>query len=327
MKPLGIRFLNYACLDECYLPLDGGVTILVGKNNSGKTALLRGLTVLRLLPGDNAGSTTERLGNYCRHDSGRFDFHLEFLLESSDFPQVAPTFGQWPVARKASKRSVTFVFRYLAAEHMVGLLSVIVALDGTRVKLVERRQQQLMLQQFNQDGTPGGIVTVATPSVRAAGGESWPVPQPEGVLLALQPLAQVRMVDAHRVVAPQLNMRAVEDLTPNVQALTSFLDTLQGNDREKFAEVEDFVKRVFPEIEYVNFPKSESSVSLAFKRSGIQKPIPLVNWGTGVEQVISIAAFVLTAPKGSTLLLDEPHSYLHPSAERELTAFLQQHSQ
>jgi ABC-type Na+ transport system ATPase subunit NatA len=325
MKPLGIRFFRYACFDECFVPLDGGTTVLVGKNNSGKTALLRGLTVLRLLPGGTADLYDERLANYCRQGSGAFDFNLEFLLENADLPQVGPSFDRWSVVQKASRRAVTFEFRYLAIEHMVGVLSVIVTLDATRVKLFERRQQQLLVQQFNNDGTPGGIAILATRSTRAAGGETWPVPEAQGVFSALPQLARVRMVDAHRVVAPQLNMRAVEALAPNVQELTSFLDTLQGNDREKFAEIEEFVKRVFPEIEYINFPKIENSVSLAFKRSGTQKPIPLANWGTGVEQVLSIAAFVLTAPKASTLLLDEPHSYLHPSAERELSTFLQQH--
>jgi len=135
------------------------------------------------------------------------------------------------------------------------------------------------------------------------------------------------MIDAHRVVAPELNMQAVDELTPNVQALTRFLDTLSGNNRRKFQQLESFVTRVFPEIEFVNLEKRQNAVSLTLTRRGSDTSIPLSYWGTGVEQVLAIAAFVLTAPAGSMLLLDEPHSYLHPAAECEVVEFLKEHSE
>jgi predicted ATP-dependent endonuclease of OLD family len=50
MKVLGVKFLNFACFDECYLRLDGGIRLLVGENNAGKTALLKALTALNLNP-------------------------------------------------------------------------------------------------------------------------------------------------------------------------------------------------------------------------------------------------------------------------------------
>jgi hypothetical protein len=122
-------------------------------------------------------------------------------------------------------------------------------------------------------------------------------------------------------------MQAVGELTANVESLAPFLDTLFGNNRPKFQEVEALVRRVFPELEYVNPEKRQSAVSLTLTGRQNGPTIPLTHCGTGVEQVLALGAFVLTAPAGSTLLLDEPHSYLHPSAEREIIAFLLEHSE
>ena len=50
MQPIGIELSNYACFDRQYIPLREGISVLAGKNNAGKTALLRGIASLYSLP-------------------------------------------------------------------------------------------------------------------------------------------------------------------------------------------------------------------------------------------------------------------------------------
>ncbi len=329
MKPLRIRFENFACFEECSLALEPGVQILVGKNNSGKTALLRGLTALASLPiGQPMGSAFD-VGKYARHaDQSGFDFRVEFEFEDKDFSVLGGALSQWPAAQKASTRLLEFRFRVLGGENAVGFSGASLKLDENELEVLTRNNQIVIQHHYNQNGDRGGAATqLRTKTQRQVQSQNWPVLEEAPIFSALMPLKNVRLIDAHRVVRPELNMQAVDALTPNAESLAPFLDTLFGNNRRKFEQVEELVTRVFPEIESVNPEKRGNSVSLTLTTRQAGRAIPLTHCGTGVEQVLALATFVLTAPSGTMLLLDEPHSYLHPSAEREIIDFLLEHSE
>jgi energy-coupling factor transporter ATP-binding protein EcfA2 len=326
VRPVGIRFENFACFDECYLPLDAGIQVLVGKNNAGKTALLRGLTALRGLPIGTTEALPFNLGGYARESAG-FSFHVECAFEEGDFALLGDPSGQWPKVSGLKNRLFDFHFRLLAGQNIVGLQGATFTFDEAQVVVLERQSDTLTQHQYNQNGDRVRVIQLRKASNRTIGSENWPIFEPTVMFSALAPLKEVRMIDAHRVARPELSMQAVGELTPNAESLAPFLDTLSGNNRRKFREVEALVTRMFPELEFVNPEKKQNAVFLTLTGRQNDRTIPLTHCGTGVEQVLALAAFVLTAPAGSTLLLDEPHSYLHPSAEREIIAFLLEHSE
>ena len=53
--------------------------------------------------------------------------------------------------------------------------------------------------------------------------------------------------------------------------------------------------------------------------------MPLRLSGTGVEQLLALAAALLIAPERQLVLIDEPQAYLHPHAERSLLSLLERH--
>ena len=77
----------------------------------------------------------------------------------------------------------------------------------------------------------------------------------------------------------------------------------------------------------MNPQKTQNGVSITLTLAKTGEKIPMTHCGTGVEQILALASFVLTAEPGTLILLDEPHSYLHPSAERQVTDFLLAHSE
>ncbi|MGD0401619.1 MAG: AAA family ATPase [Candidatus Acidiferrales bacterium] len=329
MKPIGIRFENFACFEECYVRLDEGIQILVGKNNAGKTAILRGLTALRGLPFGTHDDLPFNLGGYARGAAtpADFTFHVECSFEESDFALLGGQMERWPQVRNSKNQLIDFDFRLLGVGNFVGLQGVTLNLDDRKIPLVQKESNAWIQPQYNHLGqTAGRVVLRETSERRGSSGETWPIFD-ASIFSALVPLKNARMIDAHRVARSEDGMRAVDELTPNVESLPSFLDTLNGSDRRKFHQVEDLVKRVFPELEFVNPQKKQTSVFLTLTGRMGGPAIPLTHCGTGVEQVLALGAFVLAAPTGSILLLDEPHSYLHPSAEREIINFLQEHSE
>jgi AAA15 family ATPase/GTPase len=88
MEPLGIRFENFACFDECYVRLDQPLQILVGKNNAGKTAVLRGLTALRGLPIGDTNPIPFVLGGYARGSRGSFSKRCRVVTVQCGIPEI-----------------------------------------------------------------------------------------------------------------------------------------------------------------------------------------------------------------------------------------------
>jgi hypothetical protein len=330
MDLVGVEFVNFACFDRCFVPLRSGVTVLVGRNNTGKTAILRGLSALSALPFDQPQPLDGALANYARKGQphGRFDLRIRFVANGEDVAALGGKLSGWPQVSQAKSRELIFTFAVFAGGNIVGLSQAALVCDGDEFQVMGREKSTLM--QIQYDGPPGQIsrrTQIPVLTGRQLEADGWPLYAPVGLFSAFAPLRHVCIVDAYRVPHPQTNLQAVENLPRNAATLAPFLDTLHGNNRRKFQEIETLVTRVFPEIEFINPEKRGSSVSLSVTKRGESDAIPLTHCGTGVEQVLALASFVLTAKPGSTILLDEPHSYLHPAAEREVIGFLLAHGE
>src|SRR5947199_4904008 len=56
--------------------------------------------------------------------------------------------------------------------------------------------------------------------------------------------------------------------------------------------------------------------------AGTDTKVGLADCGSGVEQLLALSTFLLTTRPGTRVLLDEPHTFLHASAEREFMNLL-----
>jgi len=147
------------------------------------------------------------------------------------------------------------------------------------------------------------------------------------IFTSLKSLGNVKLVSPHRVVLDAQMLQTANELPEDARNLAQYLQTLYGQDRDTFHAIE-VVTTVFPEFKYVNpASKADNQVSIELTEARSSRRIPLSNCGTGVEQILTLATFVLTTPRPGLILLDEPHSYLHPLAERELVQFLHRHNE
>lgn len=114
MRLTHLRVVNYKCIrDSETFRIDPKVTALVGKNESGKTALLQALT--KLNPVDSADSKFDALHEYPRHEFTDYEAHADtkpskavetvWVLGDEDLAQVEELVG--PVARTIKNVAVT----------------------------------------------------------------------------------------------------------------------------------------------------------------------------------------------------------------------------
>lgn len=329
MKLTGVELLNYACFEHRFIPLETGILLLAGKNNSGKTSILRALEALCGLPFKGQSKIENGVFRYIRETNPypKYDMNVYFSYEEQDATFLKDLIDPNDLKNAQNVRwKFSFTIIEPFATIIINGVDILRGNSKTRVLYNEPNAIGLVRPCYDSLGRPTGVELFrpsgSGPSLVDGRTISW-YEQP--IFSALLPLMNTKLVSAHRVVRHQLQLQALTTLSENADSLAPFLDTILSNDREKFDSIEKVVISIFPEFKFVNPEKSQNGVSITLTQKDSNKKIPLANCGTGVEQVLAIATFVLTAKPGTIILLDEPHSYLHPIAERQIVDFLLAH--
>ncbi len=334
MRLHGVEFSNFACFNRQFVPVRLGINLLVGRNNVGKTALLRGLSALSALPIHAPPRTIPTdLTGYVRgpiNESVPFD--IVCGIEDSDrsfldgFPDaswqriLADGIASWKFVFVADSRSVAFLQCEVAIPDPMGIPGLKTAV------MIDTRSGPVFASRLRHPDL-SSVGRVAVQLAQFAGEEPIRIFDPSrSINRPLRLLRNVKLISPHRVVVPGQMLQTSRDLPSDAQTLAPFLMTLHGRDRDTFEAIEKFVIKVFPEFKHVNLVPSENNqLFIDLTERSTSRRIRLENCGTGVEQILTLATFILTTPKPALILMDEPHSYLHPTAERALVQFLLEH--
>lgn len=120
------------------------------------------------------------------------------------------------------------------------------------------------------------------------------------------------------------------ELLPDSSNLAYCINHLQTNNKELFEELNELLHRVFPTIHWVGAPpngQSQFELRVHTNPSSIKRgdlAVPINRVGTGVGNALAMLYVALTAQTPRFILLEEPNSFLHPRALRELLAILEE---
>lgn len=168
------------------------------------------------------------------------------------------------------------------------------------------------------------------------GGEFLPSNQgvAELVAFATQAAAAVNFIGPRQVFRGRQQLYAQPQLEPDGRNLTQVVYHLSVNHPvTHFRRLVEVINESFPEIETlaVEVPADGSTQNqgeVVVHYSGRpDRPVPLRFCGSGVEQMLALTVGILTASEPRTFLIDEPQAYLHPHAERSLLALFERYSQ
>ena len=336
MKFLGVELNRFACFERQFVRLRPGLNLLVGKNNSGKTAILRALPLLRGALAAWEPATEVPLGPYARNPEAIpfFDLAVIFELEQGDPLAFQPGGNPpWREFVESRRPAVAYRFRMWTQADLLAFRGAELLVEGWEtLVLIEPTNQgpYLRLRPAPRGRGPAPDGPVADEKL---GGQSGTIRnQPDGMRAEIglggpwfdqfNGLRRVRFVAPHRVAAERLPLATTTALSTNAADLTTYMQTLQANSRKKFQAVEEFIVGAFPDFERVNSIREGNQAAIRLTRRGTEEDVPLAYCGTGVEQLLALAAMVTASEPGELVLMDEPHSYLHPTAERALLEFL-----
>jgi len=341
MKLVGIEIRNYACFERQFIPIRQGLNLLVGKNNAGKTSLLKAMAALSAIPLEQRPYAPEDvrtfisdLTPYLRTFDAQANYQLDlyFETERGDPLPIGGDQTFWNRVIEASKPVAiyTFFVMPMQSDGQVIFDSAKLTTDGQTLQFLSSETGGITYHGFEQkDGRFNELRTTNISkggrSIVGPSSKTYLVPIPDGdYFRAVAPMLHNRYIATHRVVAPWMGLQTAERLPENAENLSVFLQTLRGNRPRVYQRIEDIVREIFPEIAFVNPATQDNRVRITLSQEGLDRDVPLTHSGAGIEQILAIVTFAATAQRGAILLLDEPHSFLHPSAERQLIQFLEQ---
>jgi predicted ATPase len=125
------------------------------------------------------------------------------------------------------------------------------------------------------------------------------------------------------------------ELRADASNLAGALNYLQGENKATFDRFNQHVSTILPTVKWVSVvvsPQVNSNVTIKVwndlpSQDGSTYGHSLEDCGTGVGQVLAILFAVMTSPHGRVIVIDEPSSFLHPSAARALIQTLKQYPQ
>lgn len=341
MKLKGVEIANFACFERQFVPVREGLNLLVGKNNSGKTALLKGIVALSALGMEDRPYTAQETRKFVNDLTGylrggtqdSYEANIFFDLELGDPLPITGNPASWNAF--ITEHSVVAIYSFwimpIQSEDQVFFRSAELQIDGqSPLKFLSSNSEGFFYHGFEPEGTSFKEVraTRISNSGRSVMGPErknyWlPIPTSD-YSKPLLPFLRSRYVAAHRVAAPWMGIQTAEELPDTAENLSVFLQTLRGNKPRAFQQIERELKEIFPGLAFVNPATQANRVQLTVSLEGMERDVSLSHSGTGVEQVLAIVTFAVTAPPGTILFMDEPHSFLHPAAERQLIQFLKQ---
>ncbi len=331
MRLANFQIKNYKSFDATErLPLNPGFNVVVGPNNSGKTALLECLT-MRFSWNAHRSSKSIPKPTTQKNPTSRVDVSLvatgeeilETMLASGNqflLPQpnqfTADVIGGTHFIEYIVKQpEVTLRLAYSANSQAQASVIVQTSPVATFYDTTGMRAQQFYV--FDPDVDRSRMVCRSVVS----GGNSDSFLQ-IGQLL----LAQIYYFRAERLNISEFSFGANSILASDASNLPEVLHLLQTNKPLQFQRFVNSVKEVFPGVEYLSVrPKSSGgnvqeivvwTETQAHSRADLA--FTLKESGTGLGQVLAILYVVLNSDQSQCILIDEPNSFLHPAASRKL---------
>ena len=144
------------------------------------------------------------------------------------------------------------------------------------------------------------------------------------LLPAIEP-RRIVLLAAQRAIRPRSSLGKEFYLTHNADNLATVINTLRNDTPTLFERLVTHINYIFPDIEYITTPTTGSEVEIRLwptrNMDKLSKSVELGNSGTGVSQAIAILYVAIYYPS-AILVIDEINSFLHPTALKRILTIL-----
>jgi predicted ATPase len=292
------RVVNFkSIVDSQELTFDRNFVVLAGKNNTGKTALIE--SIYRCFQGQYMPPGSSASSGRSEGIQQASPVSLQVMLELSevekqDFFNGIPVdyWGSYVEVSMRSARGQTWI-DYVATFHRPG------------------EQPNFVYQVNPQNNQPSPYGRTPTGTVE--------IPYAVNFVSAwFAKLSEVFIfVGGNRLVTGSQVINGQMKLDTTASNLHTVLHTLHNNHEDAFYAIQNAFIDIFDDVRRLQTTVMNTATNIHVEFEYGDNPIPLQECGTGFTHVL-IMLCVIFSESNRIVLFDEPHSFLHPSAEKAL---------
>lgn len=298
MKILSVHLKNYKSInDSGIIEFNNKVNIFAGKNNTGKTALIE--AIYNSVNGEIYDVLVNELATDTR-------LVLEVSVSEEDLDCLNKEMNPSEFIPPTEKLRITILY------HIQRKLSCIHTIEG----FYDDNYQFIFTNRTIQHPTS---IQQSYSFYLIEGGEIGFGVRPQTINNILTLLKEkIIFISGTRHVPERQATSLSTNLTIDGTNLNTFLYTLHNNEEKVFDQIKKVFRQIFNDVVSISTlidQHNSTYISLYFE--GDDKPIPLYNCGSGFTHVLLLLC-VLYTRKDNIILFDEPHVFLHPSAEKAI---------
>lgn len=362
IKPTQIMYLskfqlfNYkSFLNSELLEFKPGINIIVGQNNSGKTALLEALSLnfshsphqsIKTLPAPDSRIESESSVEFSFYYEkaeisaiiDKFPPHHLGILPPDDNPhtlnQLVNLFQEW-IDNPADVELTISRDGNIRITGLPSNLDLYKQLEESSSTVRFRKSSRIISLERGKDGR----FHLDKNIVLDNDVESFPV------ILCQEFRRRIYRFYAERLNVGSCLSGSSSILKPNASNLPEVLSLLQlPGKKSVYERFNQYVSTIFPQIKLVSVrpqPKQKGEIYvrdssrleiLVWSKEAVENDredlaFPLSECGTGIGQVLAILYVVITSLEPRIIIIDEPQSFLHPGAAKKLVEILKEFPQ
>ncbi len=324
-----IRIINYKCFgDSGEITFGDRVNLVIGQNNSGKSSLLECLDRqrfsnkphrdLRIKENDPLNPMSSIETTFIFSGSELYTILMGSAAQISIRMKVDnSSLAKTQITNLFESQKIEFTLRYP---------------NGPWIKSTQKYCNELA---FDNQGAMFSFVP-------AADKQSWDIVGPTNAVQDGLPITLGdyfwRSTYVFRAERFGLGRSSISDRPPlqtNARNLATCLLELQGRNTSRFNRFVSLIREIFPSVRGIpvaqalnNSNENEILVwNVDPSTERAELTVSLEDSGTGIGQVLSILYVAIVEDTGKLLVIDEPNSFLHPSASRKLVSILEQFDQ
>ncbi|MEA5554481.1 AAA family ATPase [Anabaena cylindrica UHCC 0172] len=329
--------------DSGLLEFTPGINIIVGQNNSGKTALLEALTLkFQDVPHRSINtlhSPLSILDNTVSKSKVYLFFDKQELRQIlNQFLPLVIIMNKPPenITDKTVNQFIEWLNQNNCAEYIVSLCSnTVIDVDNTDLSFGLYSPDTQAGGSHNNENTYNTINIKRTVNEELKVYSTQSAKSSDIIAVKLFKLLQSRI---YRFYAERLNISRCafgsnSILEPNASNLAEVLSGLQSRNSTAFDKYNKYINQIFPHIKRIAIePREHNQLEIMIwniepETERVDLAVSLSSCGTGIGQVLAILYVVINSLEPRTIIIDEPQSFLHPGAAKKLIEILKQFPQ